>query len=113
MSRGMSCSDTSRYCANKQDDILPTFGVKTDNLVSRTSCHETMSDSQSREVSAAWISFIKNLDPNPSSGSNKRWSPFTSGSDVKDVYAVGGGSVGDCPKDLWGTEVKFDWQVYT
>jgi hypothetical protein len=64
-------------------------------------------------VTTAWISFVKTLDPKPSGGSNKRWNPFASESEVKDVYAIGGGSVGDCPKDLWGKEVKHDWQVYT
>ena len=65
---------------------------------------------QTREVTSAWISFIKTLDPNTGA---KRWNAFTPTSGIKYVRGLGGGQVIDCPDELWGKDVKYDWQVYT
>jgi hypothetical protein len=89
--------------ADNQDDILPTFGGSNDDL--------------GREVTTAWLSFVKTLDPNPTGPGNKglknRWNQFTANSGDKDVRAIGGGKVMECPKDFWGKKVQFDREVYT
>ncbi|KAI9632736.1 Alpha/Beta hydrolase protein [Dioszegia hungarica] len=40
----------------------------------------------------------------------ERWDRYTG--NEGQVYALGGGKVGGCPKGFWGEKVRYDWQLY-
>lgn len=127
---GEYCSQKGRVChevccylnssckiADGQDDIYPTFGIGDNTLVSTLAAWKSARarlSSQVKEVTAAWISFIKNLDPDTpqSRGVAGPWRPFSATSTARDIRPIGAGQVRDCPPRLWGGKIKNDWQLY-
>lgn len=87
---------------SRQDDIYLAFGGGSgqSGLV--------------KEVISGWTSFIKNLDPDTpqTRGASGPWRPFSPASTSRDIKALGGGQVRECPAGFWGLAVKNDWQLY-
>jgi hypothetical protein len=100
-------------------------------LVLKWSRSDKQTQTQETTIDDYWISFITNLDPNPSSpgrrarrdrgeDGSKRvqrssavWQAFTASSTDADVFPLGGdGEVTLCPAGFWGGEVQYDWQLY-
>ncbi|KAL1410755.1 hypothetical protein Q8F55_001697 [Vanrija albida] len=82
---------TGKVCHG--DDIYPTFGTS------------PSPGPLEAEVQAAWASFI-------TTGAIS-WTQFPAGGSVDgtNVKALGGGAVGACPANYWGSTVKHDWQM--
>ncbi|RXK37208.1 hypothetical protein M231_05498 [Tremella mesenterica] len=135
--KGSSYPDnTVGYCQKEgvvchEDDIEAVFQTG-----------PTGADAIESEILSYWISFIYNLDPNPSSSSSshkkrkssqwwwpwcyissyilprsEKWEPYTSTSTVDRVYPLGSDLAGghkaiDVPEGFWGEVVKWDWQLY-
>lgn len=85
-----------------KDDILPTFGQGDTGLID--------------DVLSRWSAFVHDLDPNPAGNMGGVWRPFDGA--AQDVFMIGSESPDgqsaalECP-DMWGDDVKYDWQLYS
>ncbi|WVR03752.1 hypothetical protein IAU60_000747 [Kwoniella sp. DSM 27419] len=114
---------TGGYCAQKgrvchEDDIYLTFGTAPNPPADVSAFQD--------EVLGYWTSFITNLDPNPSAPkrdvdpfvawwSKLWWKRATSWRRYytpSDVFPLADGRPGVCPASYWGSEVRYDWQLY-